>query len=130
MDTATKTGIDAAKAASKRVIQKTAKATGELLGIKQLIKLLQQANEKKKKMKKQKKQKKFTFHKKKDNKLLMTLDYIEDKMWHHSIKMEFLKIANFLKARKFNTSNINTSFPQLNLLFLNYQLRDHDSWLE
>ena len=31
MDTATKTGIDAAKAASKRVVQKTAKATGHLI---------------------------------------------------------------------------------------------------
>ena len=28
MDTATKTGVDAAKAASKRVVQKTAEATG------------------------------------------------------------------------------------------------------
>ena len=32
MDTATKTGIDAAKAASKRVLQKTAEATGDLIG--------------------------------------------------------------------------------------------------
>ena len=32
MDTATKTGIDAAKAASKRVVQKTAEATGDLIG--------------------------------------------------------------------------------------------------
>ena len=32
MDTATKTGIDAAKAASKRVVQKTAEATGYLIG--------------------------------------------------------------------------------------------------
>ena len=32
MDTATKTGIDAAKAASKRVVQETAKATGGLIG--------------------------------------------------------------------------------------------------
>ena len=32
MDTATRTGIDAAKAASKRVVQKTAKATGDLIG--------------------------------------------------------------------------------------------------
>ena len=32
MDTATKTGIDAAKTASKRVIRKTAKATGDLIG--------------------------------------------------------------------------------------------------
>ena len=32
MDAATKTGIDAAKTASKRVIQKTAEATGDLIG--------------------------------------------------------------------------------------------------
>ena len=31
MDTATKTGIDAAKIASKRVIQKTAEAAGDLI---------------------------------------------------------------------------------------------------
>ena len=32
MDTATKMGIDAAKTASKRVVQKTAEATGDLIG--------------------------------------------------------------------------------------------------
>ena len=32
MDTATKTGIDAARAASKRVVQKTAEATGDFIG--------------------------------------------------------------------------------------------------
>ena len=32
MDTATKAGIDAAKTDSKRVVQKTAEATGELIG--------------------------------------------------------------------------------------------------
>ena len=32
MDTATKTGLVAAKAASKRVVQKTAEATGDLIG--------------------------------------------------------------------------------------------------
>ena len=32
MDTATKTGIDAAKIASKRVVQKSAEATGDLIG--------------------------------------------------------------------------------------------------
>ena len=58
-----------AKTASKRVVQKTAESTGDLIGNKQLIKLLQQVNQKKnKKMK----QKKFIFHQKKDNKLLMT----------------------------------------------------------
>ena len=31
MDTATKTGRDAAKTTSKRIIQKTAKATGDLI---------------------------------------------------------------------------------------------------
>ena len=32
MDTATKTGMDAAKIASKRVVQKAAEATGDLIG--------------------------------------------------------------------------------------------------
>ena len=32
MDTATKTGIDAAKTTSKRVVQKAAEATGDLIG--------------------------------------------------------------------------------------------------
>ena len=32
MDTATKTGIDAAKTTSKRVVQKTAEGTGDLIG--------------------------------------------------------------------------------------------------
>ena len=32
MDTATKTGIGTAKTASKRVVQKTAEATGDLIG--------------------------------------------------------------------------------------------------
>ena len=32
MDTATKTGIDAVKTASRRVVQKTAEATGDLIG--------------------------------------------------------------------------------------------------
>ena len=32
IDTATRTGMDAAKIASKRVVQKTAEATGDLIG--------------------------------------------------------------------------------------------------
>ena len=32
MDTATKTGMDAAKIASKRIVQKTAEPTGDLIG--------------------------------------------------------------------------------------------------
>ena len=34
MDTPTKTGIDAAKTASKRLVQKTAEATGDSIGSK------------------------------------------------------------------------------------------------
>ena len=34
MDTTTKTGLHAAKTASKRVVQKTGEATGDLVGIK------------------------------------------------------------------------------------------------
>ena len=34
MDAATKTGMDAAKTASKRVVQKTVEAAGDLIGIK------------------------------------------------------------------------------------------------
>ena len=64
MDTATKTGIDAAKAASKTVVQKSAEATGDLIGNKIADKNTSWANQKKK----QRKQKKFTFYQKKDNK--------------------------------------------------------------
>ena len=71
LDTAKKTGMDAAKTASKRVIQKNAEANGDLIGNKQLIKLLQQVN--------QKKTKKVTFHQKKDNKLLVTINCFEHK---------------------------------------------------
>ena len=39
MDTATKTGIDAAKTSSKKVVQKTAEATGDLIGNKVVDKI-------------------------------------------------------------------------------------------
>ena len=51
MDTATKTGIDAAKTASKRVVQKTAEVTGDLIGNKKADKLLHWTNQKKKQRK-------------------------------------------------------------------------------
>ena len=70
MDTTTKTGIDAAKTASKRVVQKTAEATGDLIGNKIADQVTSIGKPKEKKTKK--KQKKFIFHQKKDNKLLMT----------------------------------------------------------
>ena len=51
MDTATKIGIDAAKTASKRVVQKTAEATGDLIGnkIADKVTLLGKSKEKTKK---------------------------------------------------------------------------------
>ena len=69
IDTATKTGIDAEKTASKRVVQKTAEATGDLIGnkIADKITLIGKPKEKEK----QKEWKKYAFHHKKDNKLLM-----------------------------------------------------------
>ena len=70
MDSATKTGIDAAKTASKRVLQKTAEATGDLFGNKiadQITSLGKTKSKEKKKMN----DKESTYHQKKDNKLLM-----------------------------------------------------------
>ena len=83
MDNAAKTGMDAAKTASKRVVQKAAEAKGDFIGNKVDDK---QKIENLKKKKKQKKQRKFTFHQKKDNKLFMVLDCFEHKMQHHCIK--------------------------------------------
>ena len=75
MDTATKTGIDAAKTTSKRIVQKTAEATGDLIENKIADKSTSISKQKEKT-----KQKKFTFHQKKDR-LLMTLYCLEHKMW-------------------------------------------------
>ena len=60
MDAATKTGMDAAKIGSKRVVQKTAKATRDLIG--NMIKLLHQIKQRVKRKKKN--NKKYTYHQK------------------------------------------------------------------
>ena len=70
MDTAAKTGIDASKTASKRIVQKTAEATVDLIGNEVTDKITSICKPKEKEIKK--KQKKFIFHQKKDNKLFMT----------------------------------------------------------
>ena len=69
MDTATKTGIDAANTASKRVIQKRAETTGDLIGNKITDKITSVS-----KAKSQQDEGKEinTYHENKDNKLLMT----------------------------------------------------------
>ena len=63
MDTATKTRIDTTKIASKRVVQKTAEATGDLIGNKTADEITSIGKSKEKK--ETKKQKTFTFHQKK-----------------------------------------------------------------
>ena len=69
MDTATKTGKDAAKTASKRVVQITAETKKDLIGNKIAHKITSIG---KPKEKEKTNKEKFTFHQKKDNKLLMT----------------------------------------------------------
>ena len=71
-DTATETEIDSTKTVPKRVVQKTAVPTGDLIGNKTADKITSagKTTSKKKKMK-QIKDKKFTYHPKKDSELLM-----------------------------------------------------------
>ena len=69
IDTATKTGMDAVKIASKKVVQKTAEATGDLIGNKIADKITS-IGKSKEKPKTKEKPKKYTFHQKKDKKLL------------------------------------------------------------
>ena len=70
MDTATKTGMDAVKTASKRVVQKSAEATGDLIGNKIADKMTSIGKPKEKG--KTKEIEEIYIHQKKDNKLLMT----------------------------------------------------------
>ena len=76
MDTTNKTGIEAAKTASKEVVQKIAEATGDLIGNKIADKITSvgktKSKEKEEKKMKQIQDKKSTYHQKKDSKLLMT----------------------------------------------------------
>ena len=74
MGTVTKIGINAAKTDSKRVVLKIVDATGDLIRNKIADKITSWGKTKSKKKKKMKqiKGKKFTYHQKKDNKLLMT----------------------------------------------------------
>ena len=80
IDTATKTGIDAGKTTSKRVVQKTTEAAGDLIENKIADKITSMGKPKKNNTK-TKNQKKFIFHQKKDKKLLMILDCFEYKFY-------------------------------------------------
>ena len=78
MDTTTKTGIDAAKTVSKRVVQKTAEATGDLIGNKIADKTSSIGKPKEKE--KANKAEEIYISPEKNNKLLMTWDCFEHKM--------------------------------------------------
>ena len=69
MNTATETGIDAANTASKRVIQKKAETTGDLIGNKITDKITSVS---KAKSQQDEEQEINTYHENKDNKLLIT----------------------------------------------------------
>ena len=94
MDAATKSGIDAAKTTSKRTVEKTAEAAGDLIENKIADKITSMGKPKKKNTE-TKNQKRFIFHQKKDKKLLMILDCFEYKFYFFCIKTEFQKIVNF-----------------------------------
>ena len=80
MDTATKTGIDAANTASKRVAQKPAEGIADLIGNKIADKITSISKPKEKGKQKTKKIEEIYIPPKKNNKLLMTLNCFEHKM--------------------------------------------------
>ena len=100
MDTATKTGIDAAKTASKRVVKKTAEATGELTGNKIAYKITSVG--KSKKDDKTKKVEEIYISPEKRQQIIDDL-----KLFQHLIKMEFQITGNFL-----HTASDDKDLPQ------------------
>ena len=88
MDTATKTGIDAAKTASERVVQKTSEATGDMVGNKIADKITSLGKTKSKKEENEKQEICIPPEKRQQ---------IIDDLRHH-IKMEYHKITNLLDA--------------------------------
>ena len=91
MDTATKTGIDAAKTASKRVVQKTAEATGDLIGNKIADKITSLGKTKSKE--KEDERQEIYIPPEKRQQIIDDLRLF----WHH-IKMAYQKITNLLET--------------------------------
>ena len=89
MYTATKTGIDTTKSASKRVVQKTAEAKGDLVGNKRTDKITSLGKSKEKE--KTKKAEEIYIAPEKRQQIIDDLRLF----WHH-VKMEYQKITNFL----------------------------------
>ena len=91
MDTATKTGIDAVKIASKRVVQKTDEATGGLIGNKIADKMTLLGKTKSKE--KEDERQKIYISPEKRQQIIDDLRLF----WHH-IKTEWQKATNLLDA--------------------------------
>ena len=72
IDTTKKQGSEFAKTAGKRIVKKTAEATGDLIGNEIADKITSLGKPKKKKKHERVKEKKLSFHQRKDNKSLMT----------------------------------------------------------
>ena len=89
MDTATKTGINAAKTASKRVVQKTAEATGDLIGNKIADKITSLGKSKNKE--KEDERQEIYIPPEKRQQIIDDLRLF----WYH-IKMEYQKMTNLL----------------------------------
>ena len=99
MDTATKTGIDAAKTASKRVVQKTTEATGDLIGNKIADKITSagktKSKEKEKEAETNKRQEIYTSPEKRQH-------IIGNLSFRYYIKMKYQKIINLLDIKSDN----------------------------
>ena len=95
MDTVTKTRIDAAKTASKRLVQKIAEAAGDLIGNKIADKITSLGKTKSKE--KEKEEQEIYIPPEKRQQIIDDLRLF----WHH-IKMEYQKITNLLDTTSDN----------------------------
>ena len=89
IDTATKTGTDAAKTASKRVVPKTAEATGDLIGNKMADKITSLGKTKSKEQESEKQE--IYIPPEKRQEIINDL-----RLFWHDIIMEYQKITNLL----------------------------------
>ena len=91
MDTATKTGVDAAKTASKRVVQKTAEAAGDLI-LNEIADKITSLGKTKGKEKEDERQEIYILPEKRQQ----IIDGL--RLFYYHIKMEYQKIINLLGA--------------------------------
>ena len=95
MDTATKTEIDTAKTATKKVVQKTAEATRDLIGNKVADKITSVGKSKKEEKKQESRRNLHSTWKKAVNKWWLKI-VLNIKSNFYCIKMEFQKVVNLL----------------------------------